>query len=274
MGEMSGATSHGEPPTFYKRLAITRLVDGPPPASPLTLSEAEVIKISENAPPPAAPPAPSDPPASRVVQSGDQQKSKHTWPKRVGFVGAVVLALLAGAAIGAAAHSQTNALNTANRKVAAADRSLASARGQVTSLQGQVETLEGQASSLQTQASNATSIANAKAAATYAARNATLKQQASNLKQQQASIAAEEGTLQAHQISEDGVYVVGQDVKSGTWHTPGDGGSGDQCYYATLGSTDTSNILDNNNFDGPETVDLSGAYAFQISGPCTWYLTG
>lgn len=44
------------------------------------------------------------------------------------------------------------------------------------------------------------------------------------------------------------------------------------CYFATLNSTDTGNIADNNNFDGPETVDVSGAYAFQISGSCTWVL--
>jgi len=77
----------------------------------------------------------------------------------------------------------------------------------------------------------------------------------------------------ANTISQDGVYVVGQDIKAGTYHTPGDGGQGDDaCYYATLGSTNTSNILDNNNFDGPETVDVSGAAAFQISGGCTWTL--
>lgn len=45
------------------------------------------------------------------------------------------------------------------------------------------------------------------------------------------------GQLQANQISGDGVYVVGKD-----------------------------NIADNNNFDGAETVDVSGAYAFQVSG--------
>jgi hypothetical protein len=44
------------------------------------------------------------------------------------------------------------------------------------------------------------------------------------------------------------------------------------CHFATLNSTDTSNSADNNNFDGPETVDVSGAYAFRISGPCTWVL--
>ena len=71
---------------------------------------------------------------------------------------------------------------------------------------------------------------------------------------------------QATQISDDGVYVVGQDIPGGTWHTSG----GSQCYEATLGSTDTSNIIDNNNFTGPDTVSLAGAKAFDISGGCTW----
>jgi hypothetical protein len=70
----------------------------------------------------------------------------------------------------------------------------------------------------------------------------------------------------ATQISSDGVYVIGQDIPGGTWHTSG----GSQCYEATLGSTDTSNIIDNNNFTGPDTVSLAGAKAFDVSGGCTW----
>ena len=62
------------------------------------------------------------------------------------------------------------------------------------------------------------------------------------------------------------MYVVGQDIPGGTWHTSG----GSQCYEATLGSTDTGNILDNNNFGGPDTVSLAGAKAFEINGGCTW----
>ena len=56
--------------------------------------------------------------------------------------------------------------------------------------------------------------------------------------------------------------MVGQDIESGTWHTSGDGGQTDnECYYALLRSTDTSDIIDNNNFDGPETANVSGAKA-------------
>jgi predicted RecA/RadA family phage recombinase len=75
---------------------------------------------------------------------------------------------------------------------------------------------------------------------------------------------------EATQISADGVYVIGQDIPGGTWHTSG----GSQCYEATLASTDTSNIIDNNNFTGPDTVSLAGAKAFQIIGGCTWQQEG
>lgn len=69
----------------------------------------------------------------------------------------------------------------------------------------------------------------------------------------------------ADSIDLDGVYVVGSDIPAGTWHTTG----GSQCYYALLNSTDTSDISDNNNFNGPATVTLHSG-AFQISGGCTW----
>jgi hypothetical protein len=76
-------------------------------------------------------------------------------------------------------------------------------------------------------------------------------------------------------ISSDGTFVVGQDIKSGTYHTNGSGNAGaNDCYYATLSSTDGSiySIIANGNFDGPETISLSGVYAFQTNGPCTWNL--
>ena len=90
--------------------------------------------------------------------------------------------------------------------------------------------------------------------------NTALSQRAKSLDARARAIAATEGELQANSISADGVYVVGKDIKSGTWHTNGDGGQTDsECYYASLNSTNTENIADNNNFDGPETVDVSGA---------------
>lgn len=115
----------------------------------------------------------------------------------------------------------------------------------------------------QAKAQNAASAANAAAQTKYAGRMAAASALVSRLKHEQQVVSHST-------ISQDGVYVVGQDIPAGTYHTSG----GNQCYYATLGSTDTSNIMDNNNFTGPETVDVSSAYAFQISGGCTWTKIG
>jgi hypothetical protein len=197
---------------------------------------------------------------------------RRRWPKRIGIAALAVAALLVGVGIGASANSHAGALNTA--------------KSANVSLRGQVSTLQGHLTTAQAQARNAvaaaTAAANAKAAAAYAARNTSLSQQAATLKQQQGTLAqqqqavnAQMGALQASQISGDGVYVVGKDIKAGMYHTSGSGNTGaNDCYFATLNSTDTSNIADNNNFDGPETVNVSSAYAFETSGPCTWVKVG
>ena len=132
-------------------------------------------------------------------------------------------------------------------------------------------TLSSQLTAADARAANAVSAAQAAAKKDYAARNAALNREAATLERQSQTIAAETGEVQANTIRADGVYVIGRDIKPGTWHTAGNGGSstGD-CAYATFGSADKSDILAHSNFDGSETVDLSGAYAFEISGPCTW----
>ena len=198
-----------------------------------------------------------------------------------------MLALGIGVGIGEAGHPTGISQATYN-----------ASQAQVSTHKGQVAALKGQVSGLQTQVSNdnttvantqntaatAQRTANANAAAAYKGKEATLSQtyqgkeatlsaQQRTVNQQEATLKQELGQVQASSISGDGVYVVGQDIKTGTWHTNGSGNTGqNDCYFATLNSTDTSNIADNNNFDGPETVDVSGAYAFQISGPCAWVL--
>jgi hypothetical protein len=215
----------------------------------------------------------AEPPLARVPYW------RRPWPKRVGIAVLAVAALLAGVGIGSSANNNAGALTSARS-------ANASLHGQVSALQGRVGTLQGQLTAAQAQANNAvaaaTSAANAKAAAAYAARNAALSQQAATLKQQQATLDQQQqaiktqmGELQASQISGDGVYVVGKDIKAGVYHTNGSGNTGaNDCYFATLNSTDTSNIADNNNFDGSETVDVSSAYAFDVNGPCTWVRVG
>ena len=132
-------------------------------------------------------------------------------------------------------------------------------------------TLRSQITAADARAANAVRAAQAAAKLDYAARNAALNREAATLKRQSQAIAAQIGELRANTIRASGLYVVGHDIKRGTWHTVGDGGaSGGQCAYATLASANVSDILVHSWFDGAETVHLSGAYAFEIDGPCTW----
>jgi hypothetical protein len=130
-------------------------------------------------------------------------------------------------------------------------------------------TLNSQVAAADAKAANAVSAAQAAAQKDYAARNAALDQEAAMLNEKSQTIAAETGELKANTIRADGIYLVGHDIKSGIWHTVGDGHvSGGLCRYVVHSSASKSGpgIY----FDGPETLDLSGAYALEISGPCTW----
>ena len=130
-------------------------------------------------------------------------------------------------------------------------------------------TLSSQVTAADARAANAANAAQAAAQKDYAARNAALNRQAAALNRKSQIIAAEIGELKANTIRADGMYVVGHDIKSGTWHTAGNGHlSGGLCRYVVHGSASRSGpgIY----FDGPETLNLSGAYALEISGRCTW----
>lgn len=63
----------------------------------------------------------------------------------------------------------------------------------------------------------------------------------------------------------DGVWEVGSDIEPGTYRAPG----GSMCYWATLGSADTSDMT-NNSFGGSnQTVQLSGGW-FETSDCGEW----
>jgi hypothetical protein len=149
---------------------------------------------------------------------------------------------------------ETALAHSLRAKLSAAQAELATARADLSAERSKL-------SSAQQAARQATARAEARAAAQYASRERAVRSLERKLRREQ-------GIVAANTISSDGVYVVGQDIKPGTYHTSGGG----QCYYALLSSDNTSDIIDNNNFTGPETVDTSGAHAFQIAGGCTWTL--
>jgi hypothetical protein len=200
-------------------------------------------------------------------------RQRRRWPRQLGIIAAVLVALGIGIGIGTAAGSNQSKINAQAATISADKATISGLRSQVSQLQGTALSLHDQMSTDSQQlaaetntANHALAAATAKVKAADAARQAQLNSEAATLKSQQAQLAQQQGITQNNQISSDGVYVIGRDMKGGIWHTSG----GSQCYYATLGSTDTSNILNNNNFNGPDTVDVSGAYAFEISGGCTW----
>jgi hypothetical protein len=190
-----------------------------------------------------------------ATKPGEGPRPRPSWRRWLLIPAALVL-LGAGAVAGAAINSHHSELVANQATISRLHHDVAVAQGQKAAAVAQMKTA-------QQTAANATAVANAKAKADYASRVAAVNALQKKLQQEQ-------GIVQSSTISQDGVYVVGKDIPSGVYHTTG----GNQCYYATLGSTDTSNILDNNNFNGPETVDVSSAYAFQIQGGCTWVKAG
>jgi hypothetical protein len=214
----------------------------------------------------------SSPPIVPDNQQQPPPKARPPTPRRgikIAIAVVVGLGLLgAGFAAGDAAgrspiHGYQQQIAQAHRNLAAEQLKLSTEKTTLSTEQGQVTTAQGQVTAAHAAARNAKNTALAQVRAQYKSKLASVQVLQSQLRREQ-------GIVQASTISADGVYVTGKDIPAGTYHTSG----GNQCYYATLASSDTSNINDNNNFNGPETVDVSGAYAFQISGGCTWVKVG
>ncbi|MEU5434500.1 hypothetical protein AB0G73_14150 [Streptomyces sp. NPDC020719] len=82
----------------------------------------------------------------------------------------------------------------------------------------------------------------------------------------------------AGEIPGDGTYVVGKDIKPGTYRTNGpEDDAFPNCYWARLSGTsgEFNEIIANANTAGPTTVTISAAdRAFQTTGCQTWKRAG
>lgn len=217
-------------------------------------------------PDPSAVAAPAD-------SSADQDAGKTRFTGRLSarpgrIVALIAVAVIAFAAGGAISGSAVSAHD--NTVAQAINAHVSRLQHRMSGLQAQLAQARQSAAQSSQVAQTATATAQAQMAAKYASRMAAVNSTEKRLAREQKTLRSELGQVQASAISADGVYVVGSDIKSGLWHTSGGG----ECYYATLSSTNTFDIIDNNNFAGPETVDVSGAYAFDISGGCTWVRAG
>jgi hypothetical protein len=195
-------------------------------------------------------------------------KRQRRWVRPTLYAAGGIVLLVVGIVIGIATQQST--ITNYKHQVAQLQGQVSTGKSKLSYERSQLTGERLQVTNAQTQAKNALSIATAKVNGQYKAKFAALQAQKKTVADMRAKLNRELGVVANSTISADGVYVVGRDIPSGLYHTSG----GSQCYYATLGSTDTSNIIDNNNFNGPETVDVSGAYAFQIQGGCTWHKIG
>jgi hypothetical protein len=192
------------------------------------------------------------------VQPAESPPPKSRKRIKIAAVVAACLVLLGGGLASGVAAGRSP-IPGYQQQIAQASRNLDAEQLKLSNEKVTLQAEQGQVTTAQAAAKNAMTTALAQVSAQYKSKLAAVQSLQRKLQQEQ-------GIVLSSTISADGVYVVGKDIPSGTYHTSG----GNQCYYATLGSTDTSNINDNNNFNGPETVDVSAAYAFQISGGCTW----
>lgn len=68
----------------------------------------------------------------------------------------------------------------------------------------------------------------------------------------QEQVGGVEQQIEDNTVPGTGTYVVGEDIQPGTYRAEASPG----CYWARLSSLDTSDIIDNNNADGPVVVEV------------------
>lgn len=69
-------------------------------------------------------------------------------------------------------------------------------------------------------------------------------------------------TIAKRSFEGDGMYIVGEDIEPGTYKADASPG----CYWARLASGDTSDIVDNDNVDGPAVITIAASdYAVQVA---------
>ncbi|MFF0205924.1 hypothetical protein [Streptomyces sp. NPDC005017] len=81
----------------------------------------------------------------------------------------------------------------------------------------------------------------------------------------------------AQEIPGDGTFLVGQEVRPGTYRSAGPSGGLADCYWARLKGTtgELSEIIANASGKGPTTITILAAdEAFQTSGCQTWKRLG
>lgn len=103
-------------------------------------------------------------------------------------------------------------------------------------------------------------------------RAAELDQRKSDLDERADAISATEADVEEGTIPGDGIYLVGEDIKPGTYR--GDGSSG-MCYWARLSGTsgELDDVIANGLPEGPTVITIADSdVAFETNGCDEWVL--
>lgn len=204
----------------------------------------------------------------QLLPTADQRRTRWYSRRWTQLAGVAVLALTIGGGIGGAGTSQANSRAAAAEKVANAAK------------QGTVQA-QNDAEGFRQESNTAAARAEAGVKAQKDAFDAEQKRQkdefAAQMTQQQAALAsrtsavvAREKTVggaevaaKANRFAGEGTYLVGTDIKPGTYKAAANSG----CYWARLSSLNTSDIIDNNNSDGPVVIEVrSTDKALEVAG--------
>lgn len=211
--------------------------------------------------------------ATMTVSTPEAGGKPTFWRRRwVQLTGVGIAGLVIGSA-GASSSTNTHSgeLKTANAKVASLSGELSTTKSTLAATQQRLSAAQS-ASTNAVQA--ATAQVRAQDAATrhqLAARKAALDARQSKLAALQAKVSGQVAAYNANSIPGDGEFLVGRQVKPGIYQAAASPG----CYWARLSSLNTQDIIDNNNVDGPTTVQiLASDTAFQTQGCATFHKIG
>lgn len=147
----------------------------------------------------------------------------------IGFLTLAVVVVIIAAAVVASSESDE------------ADRELAEAREQIADeredLEEEKADLEGQIDSLEQDAADARRQA---------------RREEKKLDRLRDQVSGVERQIEDNTVPGTGTYVVGEDIQPGTYR----GEASPGCYWARLSSLNTSDIIDNNNADGPVVIEV------------------
>ncbi len=218
-------------------------------------------------------------------QSPPPAGDKPIWYRRrwVQLVATALVAVAVGGAAGSSSASEADA------RAAAAEQRAETAEGRASEAEADAKTAQASVAEAQKQAAGAKAAAEASLAERAAQLDAENAKVADGLKAREDRVAGQEAALlkreqavgiaeaeaKANEFDGDGIYLVGSDIKPGTYKAgPSPRGN---CYYARLSSASGGfgSIIANNNTEGPVVLVVKASdVALEVSGCGTFRKTG